>query len=91
MKKNMFILYSWATVILWFGLIYLFSTFESFEPDGSYQHWIITSIGYELAYALQFLLIFRVIIDVFEAKSGEVDVLEIKKGEERRCRIRQNN
>lgn len=62
MRDRAFILYSWATVVLWYGFIWLLSSIPNLDTTGSQTHWMISGAGYQLAYALLFLLIYRAIL-----------------------------
>lgn len=68
MKERWFILYSWGTTIAWYVFIWFASSITRLDYEGFYANWIINSIGYQLAYALLFLLVFRSILVTLRLK-----------------------
>lgn len=81
-KNNWFIAYSWFTVVAWYAVIWLLSSVQDIDVDGNYVHWFLSSIGYELAFGLQFILIFRAIIVTLKLKVEKLMYWKTKREKE---------
>lgn len=68
MKANTFIIYSWVTAALWFLLIWIISSVANLDVNMTNTKYYFTSFGYELLYAIQFILIFRAILITIKLK-----------------------
>lgn len=69
MKKKLFSLYNWITVIAWYALIYLTGVLKGSDYNNSDNTTIFFNlVSYQFAFGILFLLIFRSILSELRLK-----------------------
>ncbi|KKQ34242.1 MAG: hypothetical protein US52_C0066G0002 [candidate division WS6 bacterium GW2011_GWA2_37_6] len=78
-KKTLFIVYSWATVVIWTIVIFWFSSLESLRIYSDDYSLLIERLTFLLSYAFLLLLVFRALIATFRLNIDRLSFARNKK------------